>query len=150
VRRSETFHKLYYHFVWATKHRLPLLEEPIGAQVRAFIVAKSAELGYGLIAVNSVVDHMHLLVTLRPTVLVADVAKMLKGSSSHFANHVLNARDSLYWQEGYGVVTLREADVPAVVEYIRNQPAHHAHGRTVAELETLQHAGGHTGGRAGG
>lgn len=98
--RSETFHKLYYHFVWATKQRLPLLEEPVGEQVRAFIVAKSAELGYGLIAVNSVFDHMHLLVALRPTVLVADVAKMLKGSSSHFANHVLTMRDSLYWQEG--------------------------------------------------
>ena len=138
MKRSETFHKLYYHFVWATKHRLPLLEEPVGEQVRAFIVAKSAELGYGLIAVNSVVDHVHLLMTLRPTIAVADVAKMLKGSASHYANHVLNARDALYWQDGYGVLTLRESDLPSVIDYIRNQPAHHAHGRTILELETLQ------------
>ena len=115
---SETFHKLYYHFVWATKRRMPLLDEPLGAHVRAAIVAKSAELGYGLIAVNSAADHMHLLVTLRPTLLVADVAKMLKGSSSHFANHVLKASDSLYWQEGYGVISLRESDLPVVVEHI--------------------------------
>ena len=151
---SETFHKLYYHFVWATKRRMPLLDEPLGAHVRAAIVAKSAELGYGLIAVNSAADHMHLLVTLRPTLLVADVAKMLKGSSSHFANHVLKASDSLYWQEGYGVISLRESDLPVVVEHIRNQQAHHLNGSAILALETVQRGAGiarapHTG-HAGG
>jgi REP element-mobilizing transposase RayT len=87
MSRSETYHKLFFHFAWAAKHRLPMLTPALAKNIRAFMVAKCEQLHYGLIAINSMPDHIHLLITLRPTEAIATVAKMLKGSSSHFANH---------------------------------------------------------------
>ncbi|MBI5035282.1 MAG: transposase [Chloroflexi bacterium] len=86
-------------------------------------------LGYELYAVNGALEHLHVLTGLTPSILVADVAKNLKGATSHFINHESGLTDTLYWQDGYGVITLREAEIPKVAQYIQNQKLHHANGK---------------------
>lgn len=86
MKRAGVFYQLFYHFVWATKQRLPLLTPTVEEAVVSYIRFKCEELGYKLHAINGATDHLHLLVELTPTILVADVAKNLKGASSHFVN----------------------------------------------------------------
>ncbi len=73
-------------------------------------------------------DHVHLLLTLKPTDTVADVVKKLKGSSSHFINVEAGSAQALYWQRGYGAVSLRKRDIPFVKEYVERQKQHHGEG----------------------
>ncbi|MCC7352673.1 MAG: IS200/IS605 family transposase [Anaerolineae bacterium] len=138
MKRASAFHQLVYHFVWATKDRLPLVTPAVEARLCPYIGYKCKELGYTLHAVNGAQDHLHILVSLTPSMLVADVAKNLKGASSHYINKESGLGEILYWQDGYGVITLRESEIPKVVQYIQNQKRHHAQGNLSDILERFQ------------
>ncbi len=135
MKRSGVFYQLVYHYVWTTKRRLPLLTPTVEAMLIPYIAHKCEALGYKLHAVNGAGDHLHVLVSLTPTMLVADVAKNLKGASSHFINKESGLSETLYWQDGYGVVTLRQAEIPKVVRYIQRQKEHHHLGNLSEILE---------------
>ncbi len=135
MKRVGAFYQLIYHFVWSTKNREPYLTPTVEARLFPFIQAKCKELGYRLYAVDGATDHLHILLGLAPTMLVVDVAKNIKGGSSHFINHESGLKETLYWQDGYGVITLREAEIPKVVRYIQNQKEHHRIGKLSDILE---------------
>jgi REP element-mobilizing transposase RayT len=132
-----TFYKLYYHFIWGTKNNLPLITPDIEKKLYPYIANKCKEHGYRLYALNGTETHVHLLVSLTPSLLVEDFAKNIKGSSSHYINKVSGLDDILYWQDGYGVVTIRESEVPKVIKYIQNQKPHHQGGDLSDTLERL-------------
>ena len=138
MKRFGTFHQCFYHFVWSTKERLPLLTADVESRVITYIASKCNELSYKLLAVNGASDHLHILVQLAPTILVADVAKNLKGASSHYINKECNLPDTLYWQDGYAVLTMRQNDVPKVITYIKNQKKHHADSSLSKTLERIE------------
>jgi putative transposase len=137
MKRVGTYYKLVYHFIWGTKNRLPLLTPMIEARLFPYIGYKCKELGYFLYALNGTEDHIHLLVSLSPSILVMDVAKNLKGSSSHYINKETDLGEVLYWQDGYGVITIREGEIPKVAEYIKNQKEHHQKGDLFEVFEKL-------------
>ncbi len=135
MKRRGAFYQLVYHFVWATKNRLPLITPTVEERLWPYIGSKCKELGYKLHAVNGTEDHIHILVELSPTATVADAAKNIKGASSHYINKESGLSETLYWQDGYGVVTLRQAEIPQVVRYIQRQKEHHRAGKLSEILE---------------
>jgi putative transposase len=62
----------------------------------------------------------------------------LKGASSHYINHESGLKESLYWQDGYGVITLREAEIAKVAKYIKRQKEHHQTGKLSDLLERIE------------
>ncbi len=137
MKRSHTFYSLVYHFIWGTKNNLPLLTASVEDRLYPYIGFKCKELGYFLHAVNGTEDHVHMLVSLSPAILVADVAKNIKGSSSHYINTETDLGSVLYWQVGYGVVTLRESEIGRVIDYILHQKNHHLRGDLLTTLEKI-------------
>lgn len=87
-------------------------------------------------AVDGIEDHVHMAVSLPPTVTIATWVGEIKGASSHEMN-VLLGRGTMAWQTGYGVVSFGERDLPWVVDYIRNQREHHGAGRVEDRLERI-------------
>lgn len=137
MKRAGVFYQLIYHFVWSTKSHEPFLTPAIEARLLPYLGTKCKELDYTLYAVNGTTDHLHVLLRLTPTTLVADVAKNLKGASSHYINKESGLSESLYWQDGYGVITLREAEIPKVARYIERQKEHHRTGKLSELLERI-------------
>lgn len=77
------------------------------------------------LAVNGVEDHVHILCELHPTIALADLVKDIKLGTSD-----LIKRKRLFplfegWQEGYGAFTYSHDARPTLIEYVRNQEAHH-------------------------
>jgi putative transposase len=138
MKISRTYYQLVYHFIWGTKNRLPFITPSVEQRLFPYIGYKCKELGYFLHAVNGTEDHIHLLLSLTPSILVADVVKNLKGSSSHYINKETNLDEILYWQDGYGVVTLRKAEIPRVIKYILAQKDHHLSGEISEFFEKLE------------
>jgi putative transposase len=87
---------------------------------------------------NAMPDHVHLLVRLSPKVAVSDFIGEVKGATSYRVNHDLKPHQALYWQEGYGVLTLRKDELGKVSHYIDNQEEHHRKGRLSVLLETTE------------
>ena len=138
MKRTSTYYKLVYHFIWGTKNGLPLITETIETRLFPYLGIKCKELGYLLFAVNGTENHIHLLLSLTPMILVAEVAKNLKGASSHYINNLSGLDEVLYWQDGYGVVTVRESEIPTIVRYIQNQKKHHKTGDLLGFFETQE------------
>jgi putative transposase len=78
-------------------------------------------------------DHVHLLARLPPTIAVADFIGLVKGATSFRVNREIKPDFKLSWQEGYGALTIRKAEIEVVSRYIDNQEQHHARG-TLSEL----------------
>ncbi len=137
MKRTGVFYELIYHFVWATKNREPYLTPTVEQRLIPYIGTKCNELGYTLHAVNGAENHLHILLSLTPTTVVADVVKNLKGASSHYINHESGLDEKLYWQDGYGVLTMRKVEIPKVTQYIANQKQHHRTGKLSEILERI-------------
>lgn len=132
---SHTFHQLYYHFVWATQSREPLIIRDWRPKLLELINEETKTRGGWPIRHNAMPDHVHLLVRLPPTVLVAEFIGQVKGATSFRVNRELAPKFKLKWQEGYGAVTLRRAELSKVSHYIDNQEEHHRRGSLSVMLE---------------
>src|SRR4028118_2293407 len=128
--------RLYYHLVWATKEHEPLINSDREVKLYPYIIANADALGCIVHAIGGVEDHIHLVVSIPPTLAIADFVKRIKGSSAHFLNQTLSAfLNKFGWQEGYGVFSLGGKQLEQAVDYVKNQKAHHSNGTAIASLE---------------
>ena len=93
-------------------------------------------------AVGGLHDHVHLAVSVPPTLKISDWIGELKGASAHYVNHKVADRKVLEWQAGYGVVSFGTKDLPWVVRYVENQREHHTAGRIYSRLERAESPSG--------
>jgi len=78
-----------------------------------------------LYRIGGVSDHLHILTHIHPTVSLASLVKDIKlASTEHIKNKNLFPNFS-GWQEGYAAFTYAFKDKNRLIEYIRNQEAHH-------------------------
>src|SRR5438874_11688443 len=103
-RRS--YSEINLHFVWHVKSNLPIIaaeiEPPLYKYIRSYALQSS-----GLIfhEIGGTETHVHIAVTIPPTLLISDWTGKLKGASSHHVNHKLANRKLLDWQTVYRVVS---------------------------------------------
>ncbi len=128
---------VYIHLVWATWDREPLITPDIERPLHRVIASEVQKMGCTLLAINSVPDHVHLLVRMPSTITIAQLVKQLKGVSSHFVNAHLNPKYPFKWQGFYGAFSVSRWDVDRIMGYIRRQKEHHQVGTLYSELETV-------------
>ncbi len=76
----------YYHLVWSTRNREPLLIPPIELVVYAVIERESAKMDSPVLAIGGIEDHVHVAVMIRPRIAVATWVRQIKGVSAHEVN----------------------------------------------------------------
>ena len=130
-----SYWRIFYHLIWATKQREPMLDERVEAMVYGVILNKAKELGILIHAIGGVEDHVHLATTIPPKLAVAEGVRQLKGASSYYVNHQGSGGQKLTWQDGYGVLTLGERSIPDVVKYVKDQRQHHNAGTIIPIFE---------------
>lgn len=131
--------RCFYHIIWATYQRAPLVTAQIEPIIFEAIHAKSREMGCQILAVNGVQDHIHTAVTIPPSLAVAAWIRNVKGISSHQVNTRWSDDEIHFrWQSGYSVLTFRVRQQHFVVNYIRNQKQHHAEDTLEPYLERLE------------
>jgi putative transposase len=116
---------LYYHVVFVTKKRVPLITHEIASFLTEFFRVKCQELEIHLLEQGILCDHVHLLLSLRPTHYIPEVINYLKGTSSHEANNHHEFDNVLYWMHGYHIDTVSHQTLDRAREYIRGQHRHH-------------------------
>ena len=127
--------RLFYHFVWGTKNREPLIASEWENSLHNVIAAKVTKLGAFVYAVGGTEDHIHLVTSVPPKIALSTFIGQVKGNSSHFVNHELNVDIYFAWQAEYGVVSFGGKRLDMVVQYAKNQREHHTKGTTIAMLE---------------
>ena len=129
--------RLFYHIAWGTKGRAPLIRGGFAAALHEQIASNAARLGAMVDAVGGVEDHVHLVVSMPPSIALSEFVRQLKGSSSHHVNHELAPSVVFAWQAGYGVISLDSKQLDRAVQYVKAQSDHHAQQSTIPVLERL-------------
>jgi putative transposase len=132
------FWRLYYHLVWATKGRAPMITPEKEAKLYPYIIGKADTLNCIIHACDGIEDHIHLVISIPPHLSISELVKLLKGSSSHHLNQIFsNNPDKFGWQEGYGVFSLGQKQLGQAVAYVINQKIHHQQGSINSYLEQI-------------
>ena len=125
-----THTSLHYHLVFSTKDRRPEIGPDVIDDLHRYAGGVVRSMGGIPLEIGGVMDHIHLLVGLKPTHILSDVLRDLKKATSIWMHE--HGKPLFSWQEGYGAFTASKSTVPPIREYIRNQEAHHRH-RTFQE-----------------
>jgi putative transposase len=129
---------LYYHIVWGTKNRLPLIEPAWEADLYGYLWGKATALGCIPHAINGMTEHTHVVISIPPKLPVATLIGQLKGASSHHINDIYVTHNSFAWQSEYGVFSFSEKALPSIAEYVKNQKIHHADDRLISAFENFE------------
>jgi putative transposase len=127
-RASHTVWDCKYHLVWATKYRYPVLGGDVGVRCRELLreTAAAHEMIIHAGSVNR--DHVHMLLSIPPSLSVSRAVQYLKGRSSHKLLSEFGILRKRYWGQhlwakGYWVATSGNVTDEVWLEYIKNQKA---------------------------
>lgn len=132
--------QLFYHLVWATKNREPLLTPEIEPIVYGFIRSKVIGLGGTLFALNGKEEHVHVVTAIPPAIAVAKFVGQVKGATATRFNKG-NFGAVLYWQEEYGAFSFDGKRLPNFITYVERQKEHHAQNKILPVLERVTDGG---------
>jgi putative transposase len=132
--------RLFYHLVWATRNRAPLLDAVATRTVERSIRATCHEHRAVVHAVGIMPDHVHVALSIPPSVAISTFVGRVKGSASHLLNHANGTSNdrSFAWQAEYGTVSFGEKNLPDVVAYVENQEIRHAQDHLWKSLESFE------------
>lgn len=128
-RYRKTSHVIYeckYHLCWLPKYRYPILTGKVALRVRELIrqitAANEVEIISG--AVSS--DHIHIYVSIPPSLSVSKLVQFLKGATSRKLQLEFEDLRKRYWGQhiwarGYFVATTGNVTDEMIREYIRQQ-----------------------------
>lgn len=123
---SHTIYDIKYHIVWITKYRKSVMSGVIAERCRELIrqVCKANEVE--IIKGHISKDHVHLFVSVPPTVSVSKLVQMLKGVSSRKLLMEDKNLQKQYWGQhlwarGYFVASSGNITDEMITEYIENQ-----------------------------
>ena len=133
------YSEINLHVVWHAKLSRPLLTPQVETVTHQYLRQRLINTpGAYVHEVGGTETHVHVVVSIAPTILISELVGQLKGSSSHEVNQKLAlGRKLLEWQGGYGVVSFGTKDLEWVKEYVRNQRQHHAQGTVSERLERI-------------
>jgi putative transposase len=120
-----SFNSVLVHCIWSTKNREPLLNSDLRARLWPYLGGIAREKEMKALAIGGTADHVHILISLPPTLSSAKAIQLLKGNSSKWIHETFPRLRSFAWQEGYGAFSIGISSVDATVSYIRNQTEHH-------------------------
>ena len=129
---------LYYHIVFSTKGRKPLLTPNVQPRLYAYLQHCSKSKSHSIIKVNGMSDHIHiLLIAYSGNFVISNFVREIKKSTNKFLNTAMGMNGSFAWQDGYFVSTVSKRDVAAICRYIEMQQEHHSKFDIAQELEII-------------
>lgn len=118
--------KNHVHIVFSTKNREEFIKSPFEKELHAYLGGVCNAMGCRTLIVGGYTDHVHILCLLSSRVALMDLLRNVKAKSSKWMKTKDKSLVNFSWQRGYGAFALRDNDAGIVINYIRNQHAHHS------------------------
>jgi REP element-mobilizing transposase RayT len=134
---ANTYTQIHIHFVFAVKFRKALISKEWKSTLHKYITGIVTNQGHKMLAINSMPDHVHLLIGLRPNQSIADLMEMVKSDSSRWINENRISIEYFNWQRGYSAFSISKSQVDKVIHYILTQEEHHRKKTFLEEYREL-------------
>jgi len=122
---ADTYTQITIQLIFAVKNRNALLNDSFREELHKYIGGIIRNQNQKLLTINSVPDHIHILIGQSPTIALADLMREIKSESSRFINENKLSKYKFNWQEGYGAFSYSRSQRDRVIKYIANQQNHH-------------------------
>lgn len=122
---ANTYTQIYIHVVFAVQGRQSLIRREHNNELQKYITGIITNNGQKLIAINNMLDHMHILIGQKPSIALSDLVRDIKAGSSGFINDRRWVAGKFAWQEGFGAFSYGHSQLNTVIRYIQNQQEHH-------------------------
>ena len=121
--RSATY-ACEYHIIWCTKYTRSVLSSEIQERFKELVIESEEKHGFTVRALETMTDHIHLLISIPPTQAVgvmigklkAMTAKVLREEFPHLKSRLPNLWTRSYFVASTGGVTLQ-----VLKQYVENQ-----------------------------
>jgi REP element-mobilizing transposase RayT len=120
-----TYTQLHIQLVFAVRYREALINPAWKENLHGYIGALLQSRRHKSLKINSMPDHIHILLGLRPYDSISSLTKIIKSESTKWINQEGFTKKKFNWQEGYGAFSYGKSQVPDVIRYIENQETHH-------------------------
>ena len=121
---NNVVYRCAYHVVWCPKYRRPVIEGAVDERLKQIIREICAERECNLIELETMPDHVHLLVECDPQYGIHRLVKQIKGRSSRVLRQEfdsLRSRLPTLWTNSYFVATVGGAPLGIIKQYVANQ-----------------------------
>jgi putative transposase len=123
---SHCIYQCHYHFVFIPKYRKPVLRGDVGVKLRELIREICRSLDIEILKGHVRPDHVHLLLSVPPSLAPSRVMQAIKGKSSHRLLHEFRSLRREFWGQhlwarGYFVTTSGNVTDEVIKKYIEEQ-----------------------------
>jgi putative transposase len=122
----------YFHCVFSTKERAKIITPSLQERLWPFMGGIARQNGMTPVIVGGMEDHVHILLSLPPTMAIAKAMQLIKGGSSKWIHETFPEQRLFAWQEKYGAFSVSVSQLETTTRYIRDQKEHHL-GRSFQE-----------------
>ncbi len=120
-----TYTQILYQIVFSTKKRERTLIEKNQEKLYSYIWGVIKNKKCHLYRINGIEDHIHIITHLHPSIALSDFVKDIKLSTSSWIKENSCFPGFSGWQKGYGAFTYSISEKDRLIEYVKNQKAHH-------------------------
>jgi putative transposase len=120
-----TYTQVHIQFVFAVKYRAALIADEWKDELMKFITGIFQENNHKMLQINTMPDHVHIFIGMRPHQSMSALIQNVKTESSKWIKAQNLCSVPFAWQEGYGAFSYAKSQVPTVIRYIQNQELHH-------------------------
>ncbi len=113
-----------YHIIWCTKYRRSALSDEIQARFKALVLESEEKYGFIVRAIETMADHVHLLMSIPPTENVSIMVGKIKGMTAKVLREEfphLKSRLPNLWTRSYFVASTGGVTLEALKQYVASQ-----------------------------
>ena len=137
---ANSFTMLHVHFVFAVKYREALINKEWKEELHKYITGIFQKNEHKVLQINSMPDHLHIFIGMRPHQSISALIQNVKTESSKWINTNKSSKNSFRWQEGYGAFSYSKSHLHDVIRYIQNQELHHRKETFLEEYKKMLQA----------
>ena len=139
---ANTYTQIYIHIVFAVEHRDKSIPKQRKEDLHRYITGIVENRGCKLIQVNSMPDHVHVLIGYNPKFALSDIVRDIKSATSKLINEQHWTRGRFEWQRGFGGFSYSRSHLDVIIKYIQDQEKHHSVKTFVEEYVEILEAFG--------
>ena len=118
-------HQLYFHLVWSTLDRRPMIDETTRQFLDEFFRKTAARHESEIVGLAILKTHVHMVVRTPARIDLPRLVQFFKGGSSYAASRQPGNVLGLRWAKEYSATTVSPRQLKEAMRYLEKQEQHH-------------------------
>lgn len=122
--KNSLVYSCQYHVIWTTKFRRPVLTNQMQNRLKEIILENQKNYDYEILEIETMTDHIHLLIDTEPKKGIFRTIKYIKGLTSRILRDEfkeLKSRLPCLWTRSKFISTVGSVSLETVKKYIEDQ-----------------------------